>query len=39
MAYANPKWKTIEVENENVLVIYQGPHAYTSSSWFFRVFE
>ncbi|CAD2074136.1 protease synthase and sporulation protein PAI 2 [Phocicoccus schoeneichii] len=34
MAYANPQWKTIEVENENVLVIYQGPHAYISSSWY-----
>ncbi|MGE8207316.1 FMN-binding negative transcriptional regulator [Heyndrickxia sp. NPDC080065] len=34
MAYANPQWKTFEVENENVLVMYQGPHAYISSSWY-----
>lgn len=33
MAYANPQWKTFE-ENENVLVIIQGPHAYISSSWY-----
>lgn len=34
MAYANPQWKTFEEENENVLVMYQGPHAYISSSWY-----
>ncbi len=34
MAYANPQWKTLESENENVLVIFQGPHAYISSSWY-----
>ncbi|MBW8351298.1 FMN-binding negative transcriptional regulator [Bacillus sp. IITD106] len=34
MAYANPQWKTFEAENENVLVMYQGPHAYISSSWY-----
>lgn len=34
MAYANPQWKTFEVNPENVLVIYQGPHAYISSSWY-----
>ncbi|MBB2483111.1 FMN-binding negative transcriptional regulator [Bacillus sp. APMAM] len=34
MAYANPQWKTFEGENENVLVMYQGPHAYISSSWY-----
>lgn len=34
MAYANPQWKTFEVENENVLVMFQGPHAYVSSSWY-----
>lgn len=33
MAYANPQWKTFE-ENENVLVLFQGPHAYISSSWY-----
>ena len=34
MAYANPQWKTFEDEHENVLVIFQGPHAYISSSWY-----
>lgn len=34
MAKANPQWKTFEGENENVLVMYQGPHAYISSSWY-----
>ncbi|MBR0622117.1 FMN-binding negative transcriptional regulator [Bacillus pumilus] len=33
MAIGNPQWKTFE-ENENVLVIFQGPHAYISSSWY-----
>ncbi|MBP1950818.1 FMN-binding negative transcriptional regulator [Virgibacillus litoralis] len=33
-AYANPRWKTFENDNENVLVMYQGPHAYISSSWY-----
>jgi transcriptional regulator len=33
MAYANPQWKTFE-ENDQVLVMYQGPHAYISSSWY-----
>lgn len=33
MAYANPQWKTFETEND-VLVMYQGPHAYISSSWY-----
>lgn len=32
MAYANPQWKTFD--GENVLVIFQGPHAYISSSWY-----
>lgn len=32
MAYANPQWKTFE--GENVLIIFQGPHAYISSSWY-----
>ncbi|OZU89672.1 protease [Virgibacillus indicus] len=31
-AYANPQWKTFEVDN--VLVMFQGPHAYISSSWY-----
>lgn len=34
IAYANPQWKTFEDENNNVLVIYQGPHSYISSSWY-----
>ena len=34
MAYGNPQWKTFEVVNENVLVIFQGPHAYVSSTWY-----
>ncbi|WP_448012025.1 FMN-binding negative transcriptional regulator [Bacillus pumilus] len=33
MAIGNPQWKTFE-ENEQVLVIIQGPHAYISSSWY-----
>ncbi|PLT27884.1 FMN-binding negative transcriptional regulator [Peribacillus deserti] len=33
LAYGNPLWKTLET-SENVLVIYQGPHAYISSSWY-----
>ncbi|WP_102027795.1 FMN-binding negative transcriptional regulator [Salirhabdus sp. Marseille-P4669] len=33
LAFANPQWKTFE-EDEDVLVIYQGPHAYISSSWY-----
>ncbi|MGM0918081.1 MAG: FMN-binding negative transcriptional regulator [Bacillota bacterium] len=33
MAIGNPQWKRFE-ENEKVLVIFQGPHAYISSSWY-----
>ncbi|GAB3056653.1 FMN-binding negative transcriptional regulator [Virgibacillus ainsalahensis] len=33
-AYANQQWKTLEENNEHVLVMYQGPHAYISSSWY-----
>ncbi len=33
MAIGNPQWKTFE-ENKKVLVIFQGPHAYISSSWY-----
>ncbi|RST64568.1 FMN-binding negative transcriptional regulator [Bacillus pumilus] len=33
MAIGNPQCKTLE-ENEQVLVIFQGPHAYISSSWY-----
>ncbi|WP_042150195.1 FMN-binding negative transcriptional regulator [Paucisalibacillus sp. EB02] len=33
-AYANPQVETLEDDSENVLVMYQGPHAYISSSWY-----
>lgn len=33
MAYGNPQWRTFE-DIENVLVMFQGPHAYISSSWY-----
>ncbi|PAQ15523.1 protease [Bacillaceae bacterium SAOS 7] len=33
MAYGNPQWRALET-CEDVLVIYQGPHAYISSSWY-----
>jgi len=33
MAYGNPQWKTFETCGE-VLVIFQGPHGYISSSWY-----
>ena len=33
LAKANQQWKLIS-ENEDVLVIFQGPHAYISSSWY-----
>ncbi|MCA4157705.1 FMN-binding negative transcriptional regulator [Priestia megaterium] len=33
VAYGNPQWRTFE-ESEQVLVMYQGPHAYISSSWY-----
>ncbi len=33
VAKANPQWKSFS-ENEDVLVIFQGPHAYISSSWY-----
>lgn len=33
MAYGNPQWRTLET-CEEVLVMYQGPHAYISSSWY-----
>ncbi|MEW9577361.1 FMN-binding negative transcriptional regulator [Bacillus toyonensis] len=33
MAYGNPQWRTLE-DCEDVLVMYQGPHAYISSSWY-----
>lgn len=33
MAYGNPQWRTFET-CEDVLVMFQGPHAYISSSWY-----
>ncbi|OCA90454.1 protease [Bacillus sp. FJAT-27225] len=33
VAYGNPQWRTFET-SENSLVIFQGPHAYISSSWY-----
>ncbi|MEI4771848.1 FMN-binding negative transcriptional regulator [Psychrobacillus sp. FJAT-51614] len=33
MAYGNPQWRTFE-SCEDILVIYQGPHSYISSSWY-----
>ncbi|MGH2319543.1 FMN-binding negative transcriptional regulator [Planococcus sp. SE5232] len=33
MAYGNPQWRTFEA-CEDVLVMFQGPHAYISSSWY-----
>lgn len=32
-AKANPQWKTLEGQKK-VLIIYQGPHAYISSTWY-----
>lgn len=33
MAYGNPQWRTFET-SEEVLIMFQGPHAYISSSWY-----
>ncbi|WHY03318.1 FMN-binding negative transcriptional regulator [Neobacillus sp. DY30] len=33
LAYGNPQWRTFET-CEEVLVMFQGPHAYISSSWY-----
>lgn len=33
LAKANPQWKNFQVDDE-VLVIFNGPHAYVSSSWY-----
>lgn len=33
MAYGNPQWRTFET-CENVLAMFQGSHAYISSSWY-----
>ncbi|SOC25140.1 PaiB family negative transcriptional regulator [Ureibacillus xyleni] len=34
MAYANPQWKTFGAGQDSTLVMFQGPHAYISSSWY-----
>ncbi|HEY5729827.1 MAG TPA: FMN-binding negative transcriptional regulator [Anaerolineales bacterium] len=36
MSKANPLWKTFETNTE-VLVIFQGPHAYISPTWYNHV--
>lgn len=33
MAYGNPQWRTFET-CEDTLAMFQGPHAYISSSWY-----
>lgn len=33
MAYGNPQWRTFDT-GEEVLIMFQGPHAYISSSWY-----
>ena len=33
LAYGNPLWKTFE-ETDQLLTIFNGPHAYISSSWY-----
>lgn len=33
-ARANPQWEAIAAGNDETLVIYQGPDAYVSSSWY-----
>jgi transcriptional regulator len=33
LAKANPQWKHF-AQNPNVLAVFQGPHAYISSSWY-----
>ncbi len=35
MARANPQWRDFDVDGEQeVLVIFQGPHTYVSPSWY-----
>lgn len=34
VAYANPLWKALQANAEQALVMFQGPHAYISSSWY-----
>ena len=33
IAKANPQWKNFQTDDE-ILVIFNGPHAYVSSSWY-----
>lgn len=33
MALGNPQWRTLQPERE-VLVVFQGPHAYITPSWY-----
>lgn len=33
MALGNPQWRTFR-EDKNVLIIFQGPHAYITPSWY-----
>ncbi|WP_042473974.1 FMN-binding negative transcriptional regulator [Bacillus ndiopicus] len=33
VAYGNPIWRTLQ-NNDEILVMFQGPHAYISSSWY-----
>ncbi|GKV70197.1 protease synthase and sporulation protein PAI 2 [Sporosarcina sp. NCCP-2716] len=33
LAYGNRQWRTLE-STDSVLVLFQGPHAYVSSSWY-----
>lgn len=33
LAYGNPQWRTF-VHADEILVIFNGPHAYVSSSWY-----
>lgn len=33
IAYGNPQWRTFET-CDHVLIMFQGPHAYISSSWY-----
>lgn len=33
LAKGNPQWKTIN-DNDDILLIFQGPHVYVSASWY-----
>ncbi len=36
MSRANPQWRTFE-KNDEILVIFQGPHTYISPTWYNHV--